>query len=173
MHACIIPQSSDLKSTRRLSSDYAVGATPNSHTIPRFQGIFGQDSMTHDGPPTKHTGSSSSSSPTIINDFLGDDTNAFASLPAVVKHLTRVVRRAKEKHTPYDRKRPKTMELRFAEKYIGLTGMSPVDAKRVSSSMFVHTLFLIDIMSGQSVSRAWPEAHVLRSHCSSSPHEGG
>jgi hypothetical protein len=42
------------------------------------------------------------------------------------------VKHAREKHKPYTRKRPRTMELRFAEKYIGPSGMDGVDAQRVS-----------------------------------------
>lgn len=140
MHACIIPPS-NFASTRTLSTGNHNGArslSPTSfHPVSCLQKAFQQDSAidftwASAASSTKRTGPSSPSpSPTVTNDFLDDDTNAPTSLPPVVRHLTRVVRQAKEKkYKPYNRKRPRTMELRFAEKYIGPSGMDPVDARR-------------------------------------------
>ncbi|KAG1880415.1 hypothetical protein C8R48DRAFT_767207 [Suillus tomentosus] len=137
MHACITPPSRFAESTRRLNLGHEAGnATPGFFSDTCLQKTFEQAGAvtlpgTYDVLPTKCLGPSPpSSSPTITNDFLDDDTNAPTSLPPVIRHLNHVVKRAKEKYKPYNRNRPRTMELRFAEKYIGPSDMGPVDVQR-------------------------------------------
>ncbi|KAG2370328.1 hypothetical protein BDR07DRAFT_1476324 [Suillus spraguei] len=132
MHVCITPLPSS-ESTRGLNVDYEARDTPSLRSLTGYlQKTFKHDNAVRSNasPPKCTEPSSSSSSPTITNDYLDDDTNAPAFLPPVIKHLTHAVRRAKERHRPYNWKHPRTMELCFAEKYIGPTNMDPVDVQR-------------------------------------------
>ncbi|KAG1896080.1 uncharacterized protein F5891DRAFT_983778 [Suillus fuscotomentosus] len=161
MHACIIPPSRFADSTRRLSFDHETGnATPGFYSDTCLQKTFEQAGAvnlprTYDASPTAHIGPSPpSSSPTITNDFLDDDTNAPTSLPPVIRHLNHVVKRAKEKYKPYNRNRPRTMELRFAEKYIGPSDMGPVDVQRTSCQGKVLAEHGLKHMSCEAIAQA-------------------
>jgi hypothetical protein len=83
-----------------------------------------------------------------------DDVNAAASLPPIISYLSFVVKRAKTEHDDFSdyQMRPRTMELRFAERYIGPSDMEPVDVEKVCLSMHMFIGLLTNIVLGQKSS---------------------
>lgn len=142
MHPCLTPPPS---STRGSSPDHHVD-DPEARGRPshNFTGLSLKTLQqgrpmtqtlrrTRDFSPTKSTKRHRSLSPSSSKTE-DDDINAPASLPPIISYLSFVVKRAKAKRSNNPssyRRRPRTLELRFAERYIGPSDMVPVDVERV------------------------------------------
>ncbi|KAG2087905.1 uncharacterized protein F5147DRAFT_781170 [Suillus discolor] len=144
MHPCLTPPPS---STRGSSPDHHVDNSeargrPMTQTLRR----------TRDFSPTKPIKRHRSLSPSSSNTE-DDDINAPASLPPIISYLSFVVKRAKAKHSDNPSgywRRPRMLELRFAERYIGPSDMVPVDVER-GKSLVEHGL---RNMSSEAVAQA-------------------
>jgi hypothetical protein len=163
MHPCLTPPPS---STRGSSPDYhfddpeASGTRPShssaGHSLKTLQNdrnIPRALRRTCDRSPFKPMKRHRSLSP-LSSKPMDDDVNAPASLPPIISYLSFVVKRAKTEHDDFSdsQMHPRTMELRFAERYIGPSDMEPVDVERVCLSMYIFTGLLTNIVPGQKSS---------------------
>ncbi|KAG2747753.1 hypothetical protein P692DRAFT_20849098 [Suillus brevipes Sb2] len=160
MHPCLTPPPS---STRGSSPDYyyddpeARGTKPSHssaghslRTLQHGRGITRTRRRIRDYSPSKPMKRHRSLSP--FSSKTEDDVNAAASLPPIISYLSFVVKRAKTEHDDFSdyQMRPRTMELRFAERYIGPSDMEPVDVEK-GKNLVEHGL---RNMSSEAVAQA-------------------